>query len=139
MPHSDELSVCPGLPACLSAVTDATAQAWLEVEERREFFDARVASLPRVDDSAVVTLRAAHAEAPRPRGDTTAYLALAETLPTHVVADLGTEEALRAGPGVEATTTRLQAARAALDDVEARITALEALRDALPARVAALR
>ena len=49
--------------ASLSTATDDLAAAWVAVDEAREYVEARVASLPAVDDATVRQVRADHAAA----------------------------------------------------------------------------
>lgn len=126
--------------AALSAAVDEMAAAWLELDEGREFVDARVASLPAVDDGAVRQVRADHAAATAALEEaSSAYLSQVQTYAVEKVPSLDADEA-RAGVGpVRAAGAALRAAQQRMAAVEAGVTAFEALRDGLPMQVAALR
>lgn len=126
--------------AALGAATDEMAAAWLEVDGGREYVDARVSSLPDVDDSAVQQVRAAHAEAGAALEQAAAgYLGLAETYAVEKVSELDADEAAAAVPTVRQATAALRAAHGQMTAAEAGVTDFEKTRDELPARTASLR
>lgn len=126
--------------AALSTVADEMAAAWLELDEGREFVDARVASLPAVDDAAVRQVRTDHAAATAALEEaSSAYLSLAQTYAVEKVPSLGADEARAGVEPVRAAGAALREAQLRMAAVEAGVTAFEALRDGLPAQVAALR
>ncbi|HYF73653.1 MAG TPA: TPM domain-containing protein, partial [Nocardioides sp.] len=80
--------------ASLSTAADDLAAAWVEVDEAREYVDARVGSLPSVDDSMVNRIRADHAAALADLEQATAaYLSLSQTYAVDQVARLDRDEA----------------------------------------------
>ena len=126
--------------AALSTAVSDMAQAWFELDESNELIDARVKALPPVSDSVADAIRAAHGEAVTVRDAATeAYLRLSEVHTETSVADLDTDEALRAAEDVTGATAGLRAAQASMGAVEQQLSAYDALREGLPARVAALR
>lgn len=124
----------------LRSATDEMAAAWMEVDDGREYVDARVGSLPSVDDGTVRQVRAAHQAALTELDHVGAtYLDLAERYSVEKIADLDADEATAAVPTVRGVTSALQGAQAQMVAAEAAVTAFEELRDALPARLADLR
>ena len=126
--------------AALTAATDEMAAAWLELDGRREFVDARVAALPDVDDAAVAAIREQHrVAAGATAAATEGYLRLSQELAADRVRRL---DAGAAGAGLGAVrenTVDLRRALARAEQVDAAVTAFDALREAVPARTAALR
>ncbi|MBI2245554.1 MAG: hypothetical protein HYU55_16990 [Nocardioides sp.] len=126
--------------AALGVATDDLAAAWLEVEEGSEYVDARVASLPSVDDATLKQIRAAHQTARAGlEHATAAYLTLAQAYDVTRVPQLGTDEAAAGVGPVTAAAADLRAAHAELAEVEAAVTGFERLRDDLPEQVGTLR
>ncbi|MDI6908801.1 TPM domain-containing protein [Nocardioides sp.] len=126
--------------AALAAATDDLAAAWLDVEQAREYVDARVASLPSVDDTTVKQVRTDHRAATAAlEHATAAYLTLSQTYDVARVARLDAGEATAGVAPVTAAAADLRAAHAELAGVEAAVTAFEGLRDDLPEQVTALR
>lgn len=126
--------------ASLSAATDDLAAAWVAVDEAREYVDARVASLPAVDDATVRRVRADHAAAVAALEQATAtYLTLSQTYAVDQVVRLDADAAAGGVGPVTAATAALRGAHADLTAAEEAVTAFERLRDTLPSQVAALR
>lgn len=126
--------------AALATAVSDMAQAWFELDESNELIDARVGALPPVSDTVGDAIRAAHAEAVTARdGATGTYLRLSEIYTATAIADLDTDEAMRATHDVTAATAGLRDAQAAMGSVEQQLSAYDTVREQLPTRVAALR
>ncbi|WP_284537226.1 hypothetical protein, partial [Nocardioides sp. T2.26MG-1] len=126
--------------ASLAAATDDLAAAWVEVDEAREYVEARVGALPSVDDAVIRQIRSDHAAAAaRLEQATATYLTLSQTYAVDKVARLDRDEAAAGlGPVTEAAAA-LREVHAALTTAEEEVTGFERLRDALPEQVASLR
>ncbi|WP_343909415.1 TPM domain-containing protein, partial [Nocardioides aquiterrae] len=124
----------------LAGATDEMAAAWMELDQGREYVDARVASLPDVQDATVLQVRADHRAATAALEQASAtYLDLSQAYAVDRLPDLDADGATAGVQPVREATAALTAARAQLDAVEAAVAAFEEVRDRLPARVAELR
>ncbi|HEU5035437.1 MAG TPA: hypothetical protein VFT70_00420 [Nocardioides sp.] len=126
--------------ATLAGATDEMAAAWMELDQGREYVDARVASLPDVQDATVQQVRADHREAAAALEQASAtYLELSQAYGVDRVRGLDADAATAGVQPVRDATAALKAAQERMTAAEAGVTAFEAVRDALPAKVAELR
>ncbi len=129
-----------GARAALGAATDEMAQAWVELESSQEYVDARVLSLPAVQDRVVDGIRAAHVQASAALEEATAaYLTASQAWSADVIARLDTDEAAVGLAQVGDTVAALRRATVAMTAVETAVGGLETLRAELPGLVAGLR
>ncbi len=126
--------------AAAVAARDTMADAFVALDEAREFIGARVEALPRVDDvklNATRTLNGSVAE--QIRAVMVTYVDTAETFPAESLSEMSTAEAVAAEQAMTGIAATMQTLSGDLEKVTAQLDDLESLRATLPGLVGQVR